>query len=62
MSASNISRLTDVEFREALTCHMASDPVEAPNMERLLDQESVARGFDNWVTAYHWFDKLERQS
>lgn len=55
-------RFTDQEFRDLLDWYMCSDPwpvkesVENTSNSRMrimLDDEAKARGYGNWVTAYH---------
>lgn len=50
--------MTDLELRALLTLMMCSDPRPAGTedvLEALLDRESNARGFANWIVAYHDF-------
>lgn len=54
------TRLSDLEFRSLLNLWMSSDPwpcdgVSGESLLKLLDEESVKRGFDTWVDAYHNF-------
>lgn len=53
-------KLSDVEFRALLHLMMASDPWPGTEEENdiliaLLDNESIAHGYDNWIVAFHEF-------
>lgn len=54
-------QLTDAQFKAFLALWMCSDPYpgqesEHEALEGMLNGESIARGYDSWVTAYHEFD------
>jgi hypothetical protein len=56
-------KLTDDELRSFCNLFMASDPWPASEEDRavidaLLDEESKARGYRDWIEAYH---KLPRR-
>lgn len=53
-------KLSNAEFRALLNLMMASDPwpgIEEENdiLLVLLGNESTARGYDNWIVAFHEF-------
>lgn len=53
----------DLVFRAILDCYMCADtsPIrERANLNAWLDEQSQARGFANWVVAYHEFQKKEQ--
>lgn len=57
------ARLTDIQFRALLTLIMVSDPTPLNDADdnTILDlahQESVARGYADWVVAYHEHPKV----
>ena len=50
--------MSDKEFRAALRWMMVSDPwplseKEERTLKDMLNREAEARGFQNWVVAYH---------
>lgn len=50
--------MNDKEFRTFLNLMMVSDPwplskIDNELMEGFANNESVKRGFDNWIVAYH---------
>lgn len=52
------SRLTDSQFRHLLDLLMASDPWPLSGeaneeLVELADAEAAARGFENWIVAFH---------
>lgn len=55
-------RLTDEQFRALMDLFMCSDPypdTEANHeiVENLLDAESNALGYSDWIVAFHEFDR-----
>lgn len=54
--------LSDDVFRVLLDLYMVSDPwplssAADDTLHALIDAEGQARGFGDWVTAYHRFEK-----
>ena len=59
--------MNDAEFVLFLALLMVSDPWPLSDaakdvLETLADRESVKRGYENWIVAYHEFKKEESQS
>ncbi len=53
--------MSDIQFADFLALMMCSDPwpdsVPKDHLEDLADNESRERGYDNWIEAYHGFDR-----
>lgn len=52
--------MSEIEFKALMVLVMCSDPWPVDGDESgqgiiwgLLDREAEARGYDNWITAYH---------
>ena len=55
-----MTKLTEEEFRTLLDLMMVSDPWQLSEESRsvfefLLNTESIKRGYDAWIVAYHEF-------
>lgn len=64
---SKVFSMTSIEFRALLNLFMCSDPwptgrdSEHAILQDFLDRESDYRGYSDWVEAYHYFMKKDKE-
>lgn len=53
--------MNDIEYRHFLNLIMCSDPYPCKgesDMKNLANKEAIKRGYENWIIAYHEFNKI----